>query len=68
MGLWSTWVGIAIAQEDTLNKDMLELRVDDMYSQFKDNLLNQQVTIASKKIENLKILIIVKLLYILKHT
>jgi iron complex outermembrane recepter protein len=41
------------AQEDSLTRDMLQLKVEDMYSQFKDNLLNQQVTIASKKVENL---------------
>jgi iron complex outermembrane recepter protein len=41
------------AQEDSLSRDMLQLKVEDMYSQFKDNMLNQQVTIASKKVENL---------------
>jgi iron complex outermembrane receptor protein len=40
------------AQNDTVT-DLLRLRVEDMYAEFKDNLLNQQVTIASKKTESL---------------
>ncbi|MCU0447123.1 MAG: TonB-dependent receptor plug domain-containing protein [Microscillaceae bacterium] len=44
---------LAKAQDDSLSRDMLQLKVEDMYSQFNNSLLNQQVTIASKKIENL---------------
>jgi iron complex outermembrane receptor protein len=43
---------ISMAQNDTI-QEMLKFRIDDMYEQVKEDLLNVKVSIASKKSENL---------------